>query len=96
MTLDGIDYFYEDNMTWGEWLESEYNTDGFLIVTGFRYIGETARYPNMKFIMNATKDKYIACPDSNGNYSMHISQPIQSYDGWALYLISDLGMEPIE
>ena len=28
-TIDGTSYQFEEGMTWGEWVESEYNTDGF-------------------------------------------------------------------
>jgi hypothetical protein len=30
-TIDGVSYQAEDGMTWGEWLESEYNTDGYVV-----------------------------------------------------------------
>jgi hypothetical protein len=30
-TLDGTEYQAEEGMTWGEWVESDYNTDGFQI-----------------------------------------------------------------
>ncbi len=29
-TIDGISYLADEGMTWGEWVESEYNTDGFV------------------------------------------------------------------
>ena len=29
--IDGIEYQAEEGMTWGEWIESEYNTDGWYI-----------------------------------------------------------------
>ena len=28
-TIDGVEYEAEEGMTWGEWCDSEYNTDGF-------------------------------------------------------------------
>jgi hypothetical protein len=30
-TIEGIGYFALSNMTWGEWVSSKYNTDGFII-----------------------------------------------------------------
>ena len=30
-TIDGATYQAEEGMTWGEWVESEYNTDGYYI-----------------------------------------------------------------
>lgn len=29
-TIDGIEYQAEEGMTWGEWVNSEYNVDGYL------------------------------------------------------------------
>ena len=31
-TIDGTTYLAEEGMTWGEWVDSEYNTDGFVYV----------------------------------------------------------------
>ena len=28
LTIDGVEYDYEEGMTWAEWLESDYNTFG--------------------------------------------------------------------
>ena len=33
-TIDGATYYAEEGMTWGEWVESEYNTGGFYVVEG--------------------------------------------------------------
>lgn len=33
-TIAGTSYQAEDGMTWGEWVESEYNTDGFVFYAG--------------------------------------------------------------
>ena len=30
--VDGVDYFAEEGMTWEEWVNSEYNVDGFYII----------------------------------------------------------------
>jgi hypothetical protein len=30
-TIDGETYYAEEGMTWGEWVESEYNTNGYTI-----------------------------------------------------------------
>lgn len=29
-TIDGVQFLADEGMTWGEWVESEYNTDGFV------------------------------------------------------------------
>ena len=34
-TIDGTTYYAKSGMTWGEWIESEYNTGGF-VVSGTR------------------------------------------------------------
>lgn len=33
-TIDGVTYLADEGMTWAEWVASEYNTDGFQIVSG--------------------------------------------------------------
>ena len=33
-TIDGTVYTANDGMTWGEWIDSEYNTDGLIIMDG--------------------------------------------------------------
>lgn len=33
-TIDGTSYQAEEGMTWGEWVDSEYNTDGFVFYAG--------------------------------------------------------------
>lgn len=30
-TVDGVEYQAEEGMTWGEWVDSEYNTGNFII-----------------------------------------------------------------
>ncbi len=37
-TIDGTTYYAEEGMTWGEWVESEYNTGGFYVSTDGKYI----------------------------------------------------------
>ena len=41
--VDGKTYYAEDNMTWEEWINSEYNVDNFFIV-GVGYIGTELCY----------------------------------------------------
>lgn len=97
MTLDGVDYYYENDMTWGEWVESEYNTGGYKVVKGFRYIGQSGYYPNMTFFMNPEQDKYIAGPESVGRLNPSETTLIRSHGcNWTIFPFSDTGMEPVE
>ena len=32
LTIDGVEYQYEEGMTWEEWVNSEYNIDGYIII----------------------------------------------------------------
>lgn len=41
-TIDGIEYQAEDNMTWGEWVESKYNTIG--ITKQYQYMDSSGEY----------------------------------------------------
>lgn len=34
-TIEGVEYQAEEGMTWGEWCDSEYNTDGYWISGGY-------------------------------------------------------------
>lgn len=45
-TIKGTTYYAEDGMTWGEWVESEYNTDGYVVDDyGYiRLVGGTGNY----------------------------------------------------
>lgn len=36
-TVDGISYQAEKGSTWGEWIESKYNTDGFYLIGNYVY-----------------------------------------------------------
>ena len=40
-TIDGTSYQAEEGMTWAQWVESEYNTNGYLSVSG-NYIYSSA------------------------------------------------------
>jgi hypothetical protein len=31
-TIDGIEYQYEEGMTWEKWVNSDYNIDGYIII----------------------------------------------------------------
>ena len=54
-TIDGTECQAEEGMTWAEWVESEYNTDGYLIADGTNISnGSTTR-----LVVNASKEKYI-------------------------------------
>lgn len=55
-TIDGTEYQTEDGMTWGEWVESEYNTDGYVIATATHKSGD----PVKDIVVNATKTHYVS------------------------------------
>jgi hypothetical protein len=43
-TVDGVEYQAEETMTWEEWVNSEYNTDGFYISNNLTYKGDKFIY----------------------------------------------------
>lgn len=49
-TIDGEEYQAEEGMTWGEWVESEYNTDGF--VTDPESTGNSLRTADGRRVLN--------------------------------------------
>ncbi len=95
MTLDGVDYYYENDMTWGEWLESEYNTDGYIVVKGFRDIVNGYTLPNWTYFMNPTKDKFIASGTEASRYIPSVTTPIGDTE-WKTWDISTSNYRPIE
>ena len=62
-TIDGTSYQAEEGMTWGEWVESSYNTDGFAVFTN-KYIA-----------LNASK---LVSTNSNSSGSVLTSDVIES------------------
>ena len=94
--LDGISYYYEYDMTWEEWLVSEYNTSSYSIVTGFKDTDNGWTHPNMVMLMNPTKDRFIAHPYSDGSrFIPSKSTLIRSYS-WTTMDLSITQYVPIE
>ena len=63
-TIDGTSYQAEEGMTWGEWVESEYNTDGYLDQNGF--IGKNATY--LVCLENGGAVTTLSLIEANYNY----------------------------
>ena len=55
ITIDDVEYQYELGTTWEQWVNSEYNTDGFLIANATHTSGSTHR-----LVVNASKEYYVA------------------------------------
>ena len=51
-TIDGVEYQAEEGMTWEEWINSEYNTDGFYISEKYNY--KYVFFSNADFVMSTT------------------------------------------
>ena len=58
-TIDSTTYQAEDGMTWEEWVESDYNIDGYTIGSAFNSI-------------NSTTGKYVAYSGSHELYTATI------------------------
>ena len=50
-TIDGTEYQAEEGMTWGEWCDSEHNTDGYVIVEAYNNVWQL----DLPIVMNASK-----------------------------------------
>lgn len=57
-TIDGTSYQAEEGMTWGEWVESEYNTDGFIIFNSI-YVGNDSYVIEVDTEDYAVVEEYI-------------------------------------
>lgn len=91
ITLDGVDYYYENGMTWEKWLESEYNTDGYVY----------AKFKDGLFtrtlVANASKDKVVMYkyPDGTGYVVSDKTYRLQQHN-WTLFTIEEKGYTPYE
>ena len=54
-SLDGDTYYAEDGMTWGDWVSSKYNTDGYV-----KY-----NYNEINYITDSAHNSYVANPSSD-------------------------------
>lgn len=57
-TIVGTDYHAEEGMTWAEWIDSSYNTDGFAI-----------KESNGEYMVVNSSDWWLCDADSNSIYS---------------------------
>lgn len=60
-TIDGVSYQAEEGMTWGEWVNSEYNTDGYYICEDLNQI----KSPNTELdVQESLGGTYVTTIDS--------------------------------
>lgn len=65
-TIDGTTYQAEEDMTWGEWVDSVYNTDGFVYVADMGNImlsEEMSQNSSMDGIKPSLSASYVVIPD---------------------------------
>lgn len=72
-TMLGVSYQAEEGMTWGEWVNSKYNTCGAYILSNGKI---TLRASDFDYIYNTTTDEY------NGVYKTDIIQNNHQYNGY--------------
>ena len=84
-TIDGTEYQALQRMTWGEWVESDYNTDGFVIATNVRNVNSDQLF---NAVANADKNKVVR--DSG------TLQTSDKFIGAGDYLFHELNGEPWE
>ena len=77
-TIDGTTYCAESGMTWGEWCESEYNTNARIGVKSTGYIGWDAEYEGDAHasVYGFTEQDYIVANDpitADGEYVVEAS-----------------------
>ena len=53
-TIDGVEYQAEEGMTWGEWCESEYNTDGYNIIGTNNHIVDSSDLFYVKLVKDSS------------------------------------------
>ena len=66
-TIDGTTYQAMNGMTWREWVDSEYNTDGFVYVADLGNImlaDEVSQNSNMDGIKPSLSAEYVVIPDA--------------------------------
>lgn len=78
--LGSTDYQAEEGMTWGEWLASEYNTDGYLLASATNKDDESTA----TLIVNADKTRYVI---SSKNDILQYADTIITND--RSYILSD-------
>ncbi len=73
INIDGVSYGYDDGMTWGEWINSSYNT--------YNFIYESPNNPNSRIQVPSGACKLIAYEGtSNFLIASYVIDPTQSYE----------------
>ena len=88
-TIDGTEYQAEEGMTWGEWCDSEYNTDGYVIVEVYN----TAWQLDFQIVMNASKTLMVgqmSMDYSTGEMGLGALGNDIKIDDDGTYLVGDL------
>ena len=75
-TIDGTTYQAEQGMTWGQWKDSEYNTNNYTIINE-HYIGKRSG-SRFRYIQNAHTLNYIYASDIITNDMTYILSEQQS------------------
>ena len=71
--IDGVSYGYDDGMTWGEWVNSSYNT--------YNFIYESPNNPNSRIQVPSGACELIAYEGtSNFLIASYVIDPTQSYE----------------
>ena len=82
MTVDDTEYYYDDGMTWEDWLSSAYNTEGLTLYMNadtLRYGCETVSesYPNAIVDYETVKKQHYV-HDINYFYEHHGNLPART------------------
>ena len=73
INIDGVSYGYDDGMTWGEWINSSYNT--------YNFIYESPNNPNSRIQVPSGACELIAYEGtSNFLIASYVIDPTQSYE----------------
>lgn len=84
-TIGGTEFQAEDGMTWGEWIESEYNTDGWTVYS------DEGQYTDIIFKDEGGAYGMIMVIYSDYSNAIATDEIIPDY----MYDISDLGQPPL-
>ena len=79
-TIDGTSYEAEEGMTWGEWVESEYNTGTFIYSTLYNHIADD----------EATQESYVTS-DNDSTGKVAASDTIIADHAYSIYEVNHSG-----
>lgn len=71
-TVDGVEYQAEEGMTWGEWVDSEYNTGNFIIKNNFIYTTDNKIVNDDNTVHEMSSDEKVI---SGGVYYITLPEP---------------------